>query len=115
MLRNLIKASSLNLAIFIYIEVIFLFRLNLLLYDHEVEKQASVRNRRDNSRVMGDTAEEDTVLSRNLCKNRLFPSEAVCEACYNGRRSANRRSGDFGSRRRIARYLYAVYTAEKVL
>ena len=93
----------------------FSFRLNLLLYDHEVERQASIRNRRDNSRMMGEDDVSAVAMSRNLCKNRLFPSEEVCEVCYNRRRSANRRSGDFGSRRRIARYLYAVYTAEKVL
>ena len=95
----------------------FSFRLNLLLYDHEVERQASIRNRRDNSRMMGEDDEGGSAvaMSRNLCKNRLFPSEEVCEVCYNRRRSANRRSGEFGSRRRIARYLYAVYTAEKVL
>ena len=94
----------------------FSFRLNLLLYDHEVERQASIRNRRDNSRMMGEDDEGVyAAMSRNLCKNRLFPSEEVCEVCYNRRGSANRRSGEFGSRRRIARYLYAVYTAEKVL
>ena len=97
----------------------FSFRLNLLLYDHEVERQASIRNRRDNSRMMGEDDEGgggvSAAMSRNLCKNRLFPSEEVCEVCYNRRGSANRRSGEFGSRRRIARYLYAVYTAEKVL
>ena len=64
--------------------------------------------------MMGEN-DSSAAMSRNLCKNRLFPSEEVCEVCYNRRGSANRRSGDFGSRRRIARYLYAVYTAEKVL
>ena len=80
------------------------FRLNLLLYDHEVERQASQRSRRDNSRADGGSL----ISSRDLCKNRLFPTEEVCDVCYN-------RQGEFGSRQRIARYLYAVYTAEKVL
>ena len=44
----------------------------------------------------------------NLCRSRLFPDPAICELCYDD-------SGNFRSRKTVLRYLYSVYTREKII
>lgn len=73
-------------------------RLNHELYDNEVERSKS-----STSSAAGFT------FDRNLCKGGSgFPAPEVCPDCY-GRR------GRVRSKRTVLRYLYAVYTADKIL
>ena len=58
-------------------------RLNLILYDHEVERMtatAAANRRRPRAR---QNRTEGIEISRHLCKKRLFPSKSVCDVCYN--------------------------------
>ena len=87
--------------------------MNLLLYDFAMY------------RSLNDVTSGAT--SADLCKGNLFPSTEVCPLCYHesrdigtGKRKRRRGRTDdndrqFESRRVVLRYLYAVYTSDKVI
>ena len=77
--------------------------MNLLLYDFAVERSLT-------SDVMTSGL---SATALDLCKGNLFPSDEVCPLCYH--RGFGGSGRQFESRRVVLRYLYAVYTPDKVV
>ena len=75
--------------------------LNIQLYDNEIEAQ--VYSAQGNYK--------NASLSPNLCKGNLFPKVSVCPLCYRDPKTAE----EFKSARTVLRYLYGVYTSEKII
>ncbi len=98
-------------------------QMNLLLYDHEMSRAVSD----DLPSPAPAPAFSSLGGSRDICKGTPFPSRDICPLCYRKKRKPKRLFGKvkegeaeedrwtFRSGRVILRYLYAVYTRDKVI
>ncbi len=95
--------------------------MNLEMYDNELSR--SVRSGLTPMPRTEDTAGGAESGSLDLCKGSLFPQRSVCELCYRKDKAETERTprktgGEewrFRSGRVILRYLYAVYTRDKIM
>jgi hypothetical protein len=52
---------------------------------------------------------------KDLCKGGAFPESSVCQVCYSENVTETETQRTFKSGRSVLRYLYGVYTNEKLL
>ncbi len=83
--------------------------MNLVLFDHELDRAMQ------SDLLLPSSA----VVSKDLCKSSPFPRRQICPLCYGkGRRTPKQLGNEdwkFRSGRVILRYLYAVYTRDKII
>ncbi len=79
--------------------------MNLILFDFELAKMKEEKTpRRLNS----------SGTNKDICKGKLYPHRDICPLCYR-EEIAGVEKETFRSRSVILRYLYAVYTADKIV
>ena len=85
-------------------------KLNIQLYDNEIEFQVYSASPLEKT-VHNATSAAAADMSANLCKGNMFPKPSVCPLCYRDPKANDK----FKSARTILRYLYGVYTSEKII